>query len=851
MIDGDYDDNLLGEEDSFDLQQLSSKKYQKVTQDDEGMDTGLDSKFLTSMGINAKHIQTMKASFFGDGDFEGIDSGLDSKFMAPSAGFVGKNIKPIKTSVRASVLDNDDDMEGFYDKSSTKELLMRPQTFHQPPIMEHKLLHSGLQSKDSLPRIVGTLVRHNILHVKDSILYRNQHSFVDAACFMGRSFRVGWGPSWKVVHSGSLLAVPEYDEQESSILPSRGRSKTHPSLKSWMAHIERINVTEYMDLKDAKVLEQQEELLKIQLDNSRGSIEDGCPVFVPEPGVEALHKLADYIKDNLGEMSSHPDLKVQEHMKMVLRLCVALWGKLPDSGDLDEEDIYLEQQLRREALSEWLSEVGEPKVSSELEAATGSLFAVYSKLTIRKISEACESAQKGRDHYLALLLSQAIGSIATRQMVGLQLANWAEIDAYQFIDELRLKVYCLLAGQLVWHTSCFRKNTEGKDEVWGRKELEINSCHGLDWKRAFALHLWFKAPANSSIQHALRQYQQGFQGSEHSQSYCAAPLPPYLEEEEGGADTKEIIYDTAYHLLCLYADSSYQLEALLSPTSSTPSHLDFRLSWHLLQILQALQYKHLSPHHTDTIHVSYAAQLETLGLWHWAVFVLLHISDGYQRRQATLNMLQRHLEMGEDWTDKEQFLIDKLSIPTSWLHQAKAIRAKHEGNYDAEARHWLLAGYYNTGHSVVIRHIAADAIINDKDDYLKCYLDEMAPPERSMGILNWANNGKVFLDFINLRKRLDELKRSQPTPYDLEQLQPDVLSLCTRVKGLTCHNAKDRLCQAEMAKTSANLLRTFLVLCGESPVRLLSKFIPELPMPEDYTLQELQALTRAHLLEIV
>ena len=99
--------------------------------------------------------------------------------------------------------------------------------------------------------------------------------------------------------------------------------------------------------------------------------------------------------------------------------------------------------------------------------------------------------------------------------------------------------------------------------------------------------------------------------------------------------------------------------------------LQIFLSWHLLQILESLGYKHLSPHCRASIHISFASQLEALGLWQWAAFVLLHIPHADQRQKATQNLLQRHLEVGEDLTDNECFLIDKLQVPTQWLHQAK------------------------------------------------------------------------------------------------------------------------------------------------------------------------------------
>ena len=50
-------------------------------------------------------------------------------------------------------------------------------------------------------------------------------------------------------------------------------------------------------------------------------------------------------------------------------------------------------------------------------------------------------------------------------------------------------------------------------------------------------------------------------------------------------------------------------------------------SWPLYQVLQSLEYTHLSQYHAGLLHSSFAAQLEGLGLWHWAAFVLLHIQD--------------------------------------------------------------------------------------------------------------------------------------------------------------------------------------------------------------------------------
>ena len=71
----------------------------------------------------------------------------------------------------------------------------------------------------------------------------------------------------------------------------------------------------------------------------------------------------------------------------------------------------------------------------------------------------------------------------------------------------------------------------------------------------------------------------------------------------------------------------YSLQQLLDPLTVTWERLDYRLSWHLWGVLQALHYSHLSGSRQGLLHTSYAAQLESAGLWHMAIFILLHIPD--------------------------------------------------------------------------------------------------------------------------------------------------------------------------------------------------------------------------------
>lgn len=71
--------------------------------------------------------------------------------------------------------------------------------FPAPP--EHVPIPSGMTQER--PRlIVGSRIQRALPDIKQSFMYDKQQILHDAGCFMGRSFRVGWGPGWTLVHSG-------------------------------------------------------------------------------------------------------------------------------------------------------------------------------------------------------------------------------------------------------------------------------------------------------------------------------------------------------------------------------------------------------------------------------------------------------------------------------------------------------------------------------------------------------------------------------------------------------------------------------------------------------------------------
>lgn len=91
--------------------------------------------------------------------------------------------------------------------------------------------------------------------------------------------------------------------------------------------------------------------------------------------------------------------------------------------------------------------------------------------------------------------------------------------------------------------------------------------------------------------------------------------------------------------------------------------------------------------------------------------------------------------------------------------------------------------------------------------------------------------------------------------FRIEGLKPKITSLCGRVSSLPVDTAKERLCQSEIAKKVAHLMRATMSLEGgdgaAASSRMLAQHLSQLPMPEDYALQELRTLTRNYMMEII
>ena len=85
---------------------------------------------------------------------------------------------------------------------------------------------------------------------------------------------------------------------------------------------------------------------------------------------------------------------------------------------------------------------------------------------------------------------------------------------------------------------------------------------------------------------------------------------------------------------------------------------------------------------SDDLHASFASQLDAVGLWQWAIFVLLHLTDPDRRRALCKEVLGRNVvPSDEDSAEREVFLQERLGVPLTWIAEAKAVRASVENNF--------------------------------------------------------------------------------------------------------------------------------------------------------------------------
>ncbi|CRK89895.1 CLUMA_CG003627, isoform A [Clunio marinus] len=815
-------------------QHVGQRSFQQYFQpEDEMVDlthegpTSPSAALAKEMRADPHKLQLMKASFFVEDDYDtrsvmsDMTEGRESPDQMVPTVFGHKPSSFANRLLMSSARIIEDDAmigEKVHEKSSTESSLTTRKHQDLVPLQVPKPIGPKSAPLIVRPRVMLFDIVDMMLPMNDSILNEiKERKSNTIPFFHGRKFKISWSCGNKFTVLGTQRQQQQH--RQDSLFDGRSYGDTSKSIVT----IRQIKSTGE-DFHKSIVGH-----LKIRLKHDkRMEVDDSdCPRLEAGGGTDALlehHKYAQKIARDNQECQFNAT---------VWSLMHALWGFIDDMDPWEHAVVM----LRRDLLSSWIESVVTD--NDLLKSNVDYLDRLMNYMMCHKVNEACDLALSNSDINLSILMAQSSGGPAIRQLIQHQLESWRENKSNEFIDERRLRIMMMIGGV---------------SAMEGPKMSPINIFSQIDWLKSLALQLWYISSPISSVTDALYAYEQNFQ---HLEYEVAPPTPSYVNQLMNSSHDFKY-YDIRFHLMKLFSQRSHPLETLLHPANYTMDLMDFRLSFLLLQVLDTLGYHHLSDSCRLKIYSSLAEQLETNGMWEWSIWIMLHVNDKNHRENAIQQLLYRHIridgESNEDknYSEKEEFVVKTLQVPEKWVSYSKAVRAGAMGNHHVELKYLLKAKQSSRAHEVMMRHIAPDLVINDQMDYLKSLLKQF---EDCHDIQNWKTQGEVLLHFIELNEKFKTLNENMEDVDEdlfLEQISSKLSDLCSIIRFFPCPTSKHRLCQCDISKQLAYIIRNFYAnssAYGSQACALMRTALERLPLPQEFAQQELKHVLRTFMME--
>ncbi|KAI5660433.1 hypothetical protein M9H77_29226 [Catharanthus roseus] len=677
------------------------------------------------------------------------------------------------------------------------------------------------------------------LDVKQQTPATGSHSrnIVDAALFMGRSFRVGWGPNGVLVHSGMPVG-----------------SSDHQCVLSSVINLEKVAIDKVARDESNKV---REELVDFCFDsplNLHKEISHETKDVQVGPFKLKLQKvvcnrltLPEICRSYIGIVERQLEVSglssasrvLLMHQVMVWELINVLFSSrkmdremkfvedeneedmLPDGGessaDVDPEALPL---IRRAQFSYWLQESVCHRVQEEISSSNelNDLEHIFLLLTGRQLDSAVELAASRGDVRLACLLSQAGGSIVNRSDIAKQLDIWRENGMdFSFIEGSRIRLLELLSGNIQ------------------------EALHGIriDWKRFLGLLMWYQLPPDTPLPVTFCTYQQLLDAGK-----APYPVPVYVDEgpaEESVNWHAGDHFDLAYYLMLLHSNQETKfglVKTMFSAFSSTNDPLDHHMIWHQRAVLEAI-----GTFYSNDLHVldmGFISQLLCQGQCHWAIYVVLHIPyhEDYPYLHATVirEILFQYCEVWSSQESQQQF-IEKLGIPSAWLHEALATYFNYYGDFAKALEHFLECGNWQKAHSIFMTSVAHSLFLSAK--HAEIWRLGTSMEDHKSEIEEWDLGAGMYISFYLLRSSLQEDSNTMTELGTLEEKNNACSDFISHLnKSLAVWGARlpveARVAYSKMAEEICNLLVSD---SGENSTReaQLSCFstIFRAPIPED------------------
>lgn len=492
------------------------------------------------------------------------------------------------------------------------------------------------------------------------------------------------------------------------------------------------------------------------------------------------------------------------YLSSIWTLCVALWGPGENSP-----------HHRRHLLTEWLK--NNTKTFEEYDKSVALLNvdekarAVFNLLSVFNIQHAADLCMENRFPQLSLLVSQLSFGDKSKVLLQEQVHTWYESLAANHITDEMKRIYLLLSG------------IPSKNEV--------NIFKDVDWKRAFAMHLWYIVQNGAQIESAIEMYRRAFD----EVGYAEKPSPPYIKNY-----TEDRTFDVLYHILLLYKSNIHRLSSCLNPATHTNDPLDYRLSWLLMQLFLSLDVGLIEAGEKVKLCTSFSNQLESMGKWEWAIFVLLYIEDNKTKKMLITKILDRNLSPETDKIslDVQNNLVNNMKIPPEWIHVIKGEKTLYLGRYFEAFNHFAKAKNYIQANDIFVEHILPGLFINEQYDAIKLLVTQIRPG--SSEILRWKHESGLVNDFLDLQNDSITIR-----PDELFKLQAKLHSITERLCFFPLKTEQQKLCVAEMSKRCASIYKELWKQKGGLTSSPYINFIEGLVMPPDFKQNEVFHLINA------
>ena len=436
-------------------------------------------------------------------------------------------------------------------------------------------------------------------------------------------------------------------------------------------------------------------------------------------------------------------------------------------------------RVKKDRLTRLWEEIIREKYGKDIDSIKSPEERAVAYLCCHRIDDACKTLVESGNLHLATLIPQIGRDETTKADMAAQIESWRKHNIYSEMSEPIRTLYELLAGNAT--RSEGKPNGPLEDRA---STFSISERFGLDWVQAFGLRLWYGITENEPIEAAVAKFQHDIlEGGEP-----AYPSPWRVDEEnndqmevvgeEEKQDTSDRLESPLWVVLKVYAAAMAppgtqvlqptSLPAAVLPEAVSGDRLKHRLSFMLHHALYAIVGQHhaveVDTARADQLAWDYAWELTSMGQFHVAIFVLLHLSKASARERAVKEVLARFADVlptpladdGSPDTLWTYFTIG-LRLPEAWLWVAKALHARATGDAAAEVNFLIRGKNWNEAHTTFCRVVGPSAVIARDYDTLNTLIHGFGDaPERK--VREWSTGGAVYEDFLRLvptRGRID------------------------------------------------------------------------------------------------